>query len=405
MNILIAGGGAAGFFAAIEARRNFPGARVLLVEKSRELLAKVSISGGGRCNATHHCFEPKLLATHYPRGGRELLGPFHRFHCGHTVEWFAARGVELKVEPDGRMFPVTDRSQTIIDCLLLAARTAGVELATLKGLKSATRDPERRKFAVTFTDATSAEFDRLLIATGGNLNSGGWETAAALGHTIEEPVPSLFTFHSGDPRLHGLPGLSAEAEVSLPGTALTQRGPVLITHWGLSGPAVLKLSAWAAREMHGRDYRFPLRVRWAPGHTEATLRAAIEQARRAHGRSKTANHKPAELPQRLWERLLHSAGITPDTLWAMVPREGVNGLVRELLNGEYAVSGKTMNKDEFVTCGGVRLSEVDFKTFQSRKVPGLFFAGEVLDIDGVTGGFNFQAAWTGGWLAGQALGT
>jgi predicted Rossmann fold flavoprotein len=404
MDVLVAGGGAAGFFAAIEARRRHPQARVLLAEKSRELLAKVSISGGGRCNVTHACPDPRRLVTHYPRGGRELLGPFHRFHPGHTESWFAERGVPLKTEPDGRMFPVTDRSQTVVDCLLRESNRVGVEIATRRGLQSATFDPATRRFTVAFTDQTTAAFDRLLLATGGNLNSGGWETAAALGHTIEPPVPSLFTFHLEDPRLEGLSGLSVpDAEVCVPGTRLVQRGPLLITHWGLSGPAVLKLSAWGARELHDREYHFPLRVRWQAALDEARVRDAILQARGRHGAAKLANHRLLDLPQRLWERLLRAAGTDPDARWSILPREGAEGLVRELAGGLYSVTGKSLFKEEFVTCGGVRLAEVDFRSFASRKVPGLFFAGEVLDIDGVTGGFNFQAAWTGGWLAGQAL--
>jgi predicted Rossmann fold flavoprotein len=404
MKILVAGGGAAGFFAAIRARSLNPDAQILLIEKSRELLGKVSISGGGRCNVTHACPDPKRLAGYYPRGGRELLGAFHRFHAGHTVEWFTERGVELKTEEDGRMFPVTDSSRTIIDCLLREARAVGVTIETLRGLQHAAYDPDRRVFTARFTDQTTAEFDRLMIATGGNLNSGGWESAAALGHTIETPVPSLFTFHVADPRIRGLPGLSVpDATVSVPGTKLRQQGPLLITHQGFSGPATLKLSAWGARELAGRDYRFSLHIAWVPGHTEETIRREFERMRGQHGRGKIVNHKPVELPQRLWESLLGAAGIGPDTIWAMLPREGAVNLARELVRGEYQVDGKTMNKDEFVTCGGVKLSEVDFRTFGSRVVPGLFFAGEVLDIDGVTGGFNFQAAWTGGWLAGGAL--
>jgi predicted Rossmann fold flavoprotein len=404
MKILIAGGGAAGFFAAIRAKSLRPDADVLLVEKSRELLAKVTISGGGRCNVTHACFDPKKLAGFYPRGSRELLGPLHKFNPTHTVEWFESRGVKLKTEPDGRMFPVTDDSRTVVDCLSREAAREGVAIEVLKGLREASFDPDRAMFSVKLTDGSALECDRLMIATGGNLNSGGWESAAMLGHTIEAPAPSLFTFHIKDPRLDGLPGLSSpDVEVSVPGTKLSQRGPMLITHWGLSGPAVLKLSAWGARELQGRDYRFPLRVSWMPGVGEEALRREIDRMRGQHGKAKVANQKLVELPQRLWDRLTATAGVPADGIWATLPREAAQGLLREMLRGEYQVEGKSMNKDEFVTCGGVRLSEVDFRTFGSRIVPGLFFAGEVLDIDGVTGGFNFQAAWTGGWLAGAGL--
>jgi len=401
MKILIAGGGAAGFFAAIEARRRNPSAEVLLVEKSREWLAKVSISGGGRCNVTNVLSEPKLLAANYPRGSRELLGPFHRFNSSHTVAWFQSRGVELKAEPDGRMFPVTDSSRTVVDCLLREASVAGVKLENLRGITGARFDPGRRVFEVELSDTSRVEVDRLVICTGGNLNSGGWEAAAALGHTIETPVPSLFTFHLSDPRLDGLSGVSVQdVELSVPGRKLSQRGPLLVTHWGLSGPAVLRLSAWGARELHGLDYRFPLRISFAPGRNEAWAREALARMRLEHGRAKVVNHRPVDLPQRLWERLVEQAGAA-NVIWSMLPRPAAEHLAGALVNSRFEVAGKSMNKDEFVTCGGVRLSEVDFRTFESRIQPGLFFAGEVLDIDGVTGGFNFQAAWTGGWTAGR----
>ncbi|MFO1531864.1 MAG: aminoacetone oxidase family FAD-binding enzyme [Kiritimatiellia bacterium] len=404
MNILVAGGGAAGFFAAIEARRNFPGAEVLLVEKSREWLAKVSISGGGRCNVTHDCTDPKRLAANYPRGARELLGPFHRFNPAHTVEWFGSRGVELKAEADGRMFPVTDSSQTVVDCLLREARAAGVRMDNLRGVAGASFEAASGRFSVRLSDQTTLAADRLMIATGGNLNSGGWEAAAQLGHTIETPVPSLFTFHIADPVLEGLSGITVpDVELSIPGTRLAQRGPLLVTHWGLSGPAVLKLSAWGARDLHGREYRFPVKVNFAPGRNEAWIREGIFRMRTEHGRSKVVNQRLVDMPQRLWERLVGMAG-AGDVLWAMLPRAAAEKLAAALAGLVLEVGGKSMNKDEFVTCGGVRLSEIDFRTFESRVQPGLFFAGEVLDIDGITGGFNFQAAWTGGWTVGQSIG-
>ena len=401
MKILIAGGGAAGFFAAIEARRQNPAAEVLLVEKSREWLAKVSISGGGRCNVTNVCSEPRLLAANYPRGGRELLGPFHRFNSAHTVAWFDAHGVALKAEPDGRMFPATDSSRTVVDCLLREASQAGVRMENLRGITGAGFNSGSGRFEVELSDQSRVEVDRLVICTGGNLNSGGWEAAAALGHTIEPPVPSLFTFHLSDPRLEGLSGVSVpDVELSVPGTKLVQRGALLVTHWGLSGPALLKLSAWGARELHRADYRFPLRINFAPGRNEAWAREALAGMRRQHGRARVVNHRPVDLPQRLWERLVAHAG-AGDTIWSMLPRAAAEQLSRALVDSRFTVEGKSMNKDEFVTCGGVRLSEVDFRTFESRLQPGLFFAGEVLDIDGVTGGYNFQAAWTGGWTAGR----
>ena len=402
--VIIAGGGAAGFFAAIACIRANPEAEVSIFEQTSNPLAKVRVSGGGRCNVTHACFEPRELVKRYPRGGRELLGAFSRWQPRDTVAWFGEQGVELKTEDDGRMFPVTDSSATIIDCLQRAASTAGVKVQTGCGVKDVQRVAEGGGFLVTVSSGKTMPCDRILIATGGGRAEGGLGLAKNLGHTIEAPVPSLFTFHIDDPRLKELAGLAVEnAGVSVVPVKLREQGPLLITHWGLSGPAVLKLSAWGARTLHGLDYKFPLTVNWLGDRSLDAARADLAAARTANPRKQVATWNPFSLPQRLWERLVAAAGVTPTAAWTSISNQSLGLIANQVATGEFAVSGKSMNKEEFVTCGGVRLGEVDFKTMQSRVCPGLFFAGEVLDIDGVTGGFNFQAAWTTGWLAGQAM--
>ena len=399
----IIGGGAAGFFAAITAAEAARDATVTIYEATAHLLAKVKVSGGGRCNVTHACFEPRDLVKKYPRGSRELLGAFTRWQPRDTVEWFAARGVTLKTEADGRMFPDTDDSQTIVDCLMNAARAAGVVIRTHCGVKTVTR-AEGGAFALALTTGETVACDRLLVATGGNRSSTGFAIAEHFGHAIEPLVPSLFTFHIADPRLKEIPGVAVEdAAAAVPGTPLAERGPLLVTHWGLSGPAVLKLSAWGARTLHDCGYKFALRVNWAPAYNAATARTALEEARAANPRKQVTTWSPLGLPLRLWEKLIGAAGIAPDTTWANLRNDALRALAAQACEAEFAVDGKSMFKEEFVTCGGVRLSEVNFKTMESRLAPGLHFAGEVLDIDGVTGGFNFQAAWTGGRLAGLAM--
>lgn len=402
--VSVVGGGAAGFFGAIACAEANPACRVTLYEATAHTLAKVKISGGGRCNVTHHCFEPRELAKRYPRGGRELTGAFSRFQPRDTVEWFAARGVTLKTEPDGRMFPVTDNSQTIIDCLLGAARKAGVVVRTQCGVRSALRVPTSGGFRLELTTGEEVTTDRLLLATGGNKSNAGFAIAQAFGHTIETPVPSLFTFHIDDSRLKDLAGVSVEdATTAVVGTPLKDHGPMLVTHWGLSGPAVLKISAWGARLLAERDYQFVLRVNWAPKFNLETARAELERARAAEPRKQVTTWSPLGVPLRLWERLVVAAGLAPNAPWTSVANAALRALAAQVTEAEFAVKGKSLFKDEFVTCGGVRLSEVDFKRLESRLVPGLHFAGEMLDVDGVTGGFNFQAAWTTGWLAGHAM--
>lgn len=401
--IVVIGGGAAGFFAAIHAATAACNSTVLLLEKSPVFLAKVRISGGGRCNVTHACFDPRKLAERYARGGRALIGPFHRFQPRDTIHWFEERGVRLKTEADGRMFPTSDSSETIIDCLLDAARACGVELRPGTGVESIERTGEGR-FALTLKGGGRLVCDRVLIATGGVRSVSAARLATFGGHTVEPPVPSLFTFNIESQWLRRLPGVSVEdAEVSVPTTKLRERGPVLVTHWGLSGPAILRLSAWGARELHALDYQFPLRIRWLADQSDESVRATLQDRRETDPGRLVANSPMDPLPARLWEQLVELAGIAPDTRWARLTREGRDGLIRLLLATEVSVNGKSLNKEEFVTCGGVHLREVDFRTMESRLCPGLFFAGEVLDVDGITGGFNFQAAWTTGWIAGHTM--
>ncbi len=413
--IIVVGGGAAGFMAAITAVEAMPNAEVTVLEKSREFLGKVRISGGGRCNVTYACFDAREFAARFPRGERELIGPFQRYGARDTVEWFESRGVKLKTEDDGRIFPVTDSSQTIIDCLIGAAMAAGVKLVLGCGVARASRP-----FTLTLTSGETMHCDRLLLATGGCRTEAGGKLAVSLGHTLEPPVPSLFTFNlevgtdrravrpatptarpAVAPYLCNLAGISVEpVEASVPGTGLRECGALLVTHTGLSGPAILRLSAWGARELHGLDYRFPLRVNWLPDRNVA---AELQRRRDEQPARLVVNTPLAPLPARLWEQLVLATGIERETRWARLSKADQHRLVQQLTRTELPVTGKSLNKEEFVTCGGVRLREVDFKTMESRLCPGLYLAGELLDIDGITGGFNFQSAWTTGWIAGHAM--
>jgi len=397
--VAIAGGGAAGFFAAIAAAES--GADVILLEKGQQLLSKVRISGGGRCNVTHSCFDARELAKRYPRGGRALIGPFTRFGPQDTIAWFESRGVKLKTEADGRMFPVTDSSQTIIDCLETAASRAGVRIFPGTGVLSARRR-EGGGFVLTLTKGPALECDAFLWAGGGC--KPGAHPAIELGHTLIPPVPSLFTFHVAVDWVRALAGISVDpATVRIEGTPLKETGPVLLTHAGLSGPAVLRLSAWGARILQERGYRFDLHVAWLSGSGLDDVLEEIGNRRRTSGAQTVARSRWHPLPARLWEALVREAGIPEGERWCTLGRDEGRRLARLLTDTVLPVSGKSMNKEEFVTCGGIPLPEVNFKTMESRIVPGLFFAGEALDIDGVTGGFNFQAAWTTGWIAGRAM--
>jgi predicted Rossmann fold flavoprotein len=400
--IAIIGGGAAGFFAAIACAHANPANEVSIYERGAEFLSKVRISGGGRCNVTHACFDPRAMSERYPRGERMLISPLHRFSPSDTVTWFEERGVRLKSEPDGRMFPVTDSSETIIDCLVSEAEAGGVRLFTRKSLAHVRRDPGG--FEMSFEGGDVVTCDRILLATGGSRLPVGAEIAKSLGHSITPPVPSLFSFHVAAPWLRSLPGVSVpEVEASVPGTPLRERGALLITHNGVSGPAVLRLSAWGARILHGFDYEFALRLNWLPHLDDEQIRSQLEAFRESNPNRLVANSAIAPLPARLWEQLALAAGIDRETRWTTLSRAHATALAGLLSRTEVQVSGKSLNKEEFVTCGGVNLREVDFKTMESRITPGLYFAGELLDLDGITGGFNFQAAWTTGWIAGHAM--
>ncbi|MDX6767422.1 MAG: NAD(P)/FAD-dependent oxidoreductase [Candidatus Methylacidiphilales bacterium] len=395
-DLIVIGGGAAGFFGALSfaATRQDKQARTLILEKSPRTLAKVAVSGGGRCNVTHHCFEPRELVKHYPRGGRALIGAFTRWQPRDTVDWFEARGVRLKTEDDGRMFPLTDHSQTIIDCLEGEARRLGVEVRT--GCGAERLEQTGGGFAV-HTPAGILHAARVLVASGGTRS--GETLASALGHVIIPPAPSLFSFHIRNPLLEGLAGLSmARVAASVPETGLRQQGALLVTHNGLSGPAILRLSAWGARWMQEQNYHFPVKIDWLPDHGPDALAERFRQVRAEWNRKQVGTLSPfPEIPQRLWERLAACS-----LNWSEWSRESEKILTDRLKQTTLSVAGKSMNKEEFVTAGGVDLAGVDLRTMESRTVPGLYFAGEALDIDGVTGGFNFQAAWTTGYLAGTA---
>ena len=394
--VAVIGGGAAGFFAALSAAQHHPSAQVVLFEKTAKLLSKVKISGGGRCNVTHHCFSPSALSKHYPRGGKQLKKALGKFQASDTVAWFESRGVALKTESDGRMFPTTDSSQTIIDCLLQEADQRGVDIR----LQSPVR--ELTPLASGDFSLNGERFDRVVVATGGSPKREGLAWLEALGHAVENPVPSLFTFNMPGSDITALMGVVVpNALVRIQGTKLAQQGPVLVTHWGMSGPAVLKLSAWGARELAERGYEFSVQVNWIGVANEAEVNAAIDDAMPDIRRKKVANACPFELPKKFWAFLLARAEVPADAVWLDLGKKAKNKLVNTLLNDVHEVRGKTTFKEEFVTCGGIALSEVDFNTMQSRVVPGLYFAGEVLDVDGVTGGFNFQAAWTTGFVAGS----
>jgi hypothetical protein len=401
--IIIVGGGAAGFFAAVAAAEAEAAAEIVILEKTSQFLSKVKISGGGRCNVTHACFNEREFATRFPRGERALIAPLKQFQATDTVAWFAAHGVKLKTENDGRMFPVTDSSQTIIDCLLGAARAKGVKLRTNCSVDHVAKNPAGG-FDLTLANGEPLTCDKLLLATGGCRTPALGQMAVSLGHSLEAPVPSLFTFHIATPWLRELSGISLEnVEVSVVETKLRECGALLITHWGFSGPVILRVSAWGARVLHKMDYRCSLRVNWLPQLNDEKLAREFDARRQSQAARLVVNSSIAPLPGRLWEQLVLSAGISRETRWSALSRPAQHRLIQNLLRGDFPVTGKSLNKDEFVTCGGVKLSEVDFKTMESRICPGLFFAGELLDIDGITGGFNFQAAWTTGWLAGRSL--
>jgi predicted Rossmann fold flavoprotein len=409
--LVVIGGGAAGFFCAVNAARLDRTLKVIIIEKTGKLLSKVKVSGGGRCNVTHACFEISPLVKKYPRGTNFLKKAFHQFNTTHCVEWFEERGVQLKTEADGRMFSITDSSQTIIDCLLREANKYGVEIMMnreVKKIETGKLETEeansKRVFKLFFADTSFMSCDFVCVACGGFPKSSMFEWLRAIGHTIEEPVPSLFTFNMPGNSITGLMGVSVEkTQVKIAGSKISEEGPVLITHWGMSGPAILKLSAWGARELANKNYHFNILVNWVPAYNEQRLRDGWQHIRNELSAQKIANRNPFGLPNRLWIYLLNESGIKEDTRWADLPGKEQNRLIKNLTAQEFEVKGKTTFKEEFVTCGGIKLNEVDANTMESKLIPQLYFAGEILDVDGITGGFNFQHAWTSGWIAGRSI--
>ena len=402
-HVIVIGGGAAGFFAALRCAEQNRSVQVTIIEKAASVLTKVRISGGGRCNLTHSCFDPRELAKNYPRGSRELIGPFHRWQPRNTIDWFESRCVPTKTEADGRMFPTSDSSQSIIDCLLNEAARFRVSIRTQTAMTNI-EPSEDGRFSVEIENAEPLSADAVMLACGGLRDTGLRSLLSRLGHTIEPPVPSLFTFHVRHPLITGLAGLAApNAQLSIPGMKFFQSGPLLITHQGTSGPATLRLSAWAARHFHDVGYKCPVAINWLGGARTDEIREMLQQRKASDPRKQVSNWPEIPIPSRLWERMVEIAGVPADTRWAALGKTAINSLSEILGATPIDVIGKSMNKEEFVTCGGVRLSEVEFKTMESKRIPGLFFGGEILDIDGVTGGFNFQAAWTTGHIAGTAM--
>jgi len=401
-SLIVIGGGAAGFFTAVNAARLNPELKVTILEKSREVLSKVRVSGGGRCNVTHHCFDPELLSRAYPRGKKVLRWSFEQFQASDTVEWFSERGVELKAEEDGRMFPVTDSSETIIQCLMEDAKKYNVDIRLKTKVDKIEHVEDGFRLQLYKSKPLTCKY--LVVATGGYNRENAYEWLKELGHTIHSPVPSLFTFNFREKIFTDLAGISVErAEVHIKDSSFTEIGPVLITHWGLSGPAVLKLSAWAARELHQKEYRYDVQVNWLFPMNEQQVRQELSDLRDEQPRKLISKQNRFPFPVRLWEKFLELSNIKPEKRWADLSNKEIHELTQQVTRGTYSIQGKTTYKEEFVTCGGIPLNEINPDTMESKKIPGLYFAGEVLDIDGITGGFNFQAAWTNGWLAAKAI--
>lgn len=402
MKCAIIGGGAAGFFSALTLAENNPSADVSILDSASKFLRKVKVSGGGRCNVTHRCFDPKELSQKYPRGEKELRGAFYSWQPEDTIHWFQTRGVPIKAEDDGRMFPVSNNSQTIIDCLQDQAKKLGINLRLGMGVKGIV--PEKGKFNILFIDGSISTFDRVCLASGSMKSSPLSNSLEQIGHTIQPLAPSLFAFDIKDERLLELSGISVnQVSVNILPKGKMQMGPVLITHRGLSGPGILKLSAWEARNLNEMNHEFGIELNWLGQRSESDLRSLFSQLRIQKGHQLIRNKLFNELPRRLWEKILKYLNISDSMQWAQIPRKAENLLIRELISAKFQVRGKTMNKEEFVTCGGVSLKEVNFKKMESRKIPHLYFAGECLDYDGITGGFNFQGAWTTGYIAGLAM--
>ncbi|MGB5699033.1 NAD(P)/FAD-dependent oxidoreductase [Muriicola sp.] len=422
-DVIVIGGGAAGFYGAINLAESRPDLKIAILEQGKQVLGKVKVSGGGRCNVTHAQFNPKILAQHYPRGERELLGPFNTHHSEHTVQFFSKRGIELKIEDDGRMFPVTNSSQTIIDCFMEALESLKIDLirnTVVTNILLPSGHSEKKTAYEVQTKGSSFFASRLLIATGSSPKM--WNVLKQLGHRVVDPVPSLFTFNINDPRIEGIPGLSTYARVQViardflgkritvslksnteRADTLVSEGPLLITHWGMSGPAILKLSAWGARILHDYQYRFKIQVNWVPEYHQQGLFSYLKEVKEIEARKTVSRTFPLDIPKRLWGKLVQASGIVADQKWADISKKQLQELAKELTASEFLVEGKSTFKEEFVTAGGIDLKEVNFKTFESKLHPGIYFAGEILNIDALTGGYNFQNAWTGAYLAAQAI--
>ncbi|MFK7806628.1 MAG: NAD(P)/FAD-dependent oxidoreductase [Saprospiraceae bacterium] len=401
MKVAIIGGGAAGFFAALSVKEHHPDAAVFIIEKSTKLLSKVKISGGGRCNVTNGTTSIKDLSTAYPRGEKKLKKAFRIFNTVHTMDWFQSRGVRLMTQEDNCVFPVAQDSQVIIDCFLKEARKKGIVIQTGKGVKEI--KPTDNQLQLSYNkDHKEETFDKVIVATGGSPKRSGLLWLEELGHKIEEPVPSLFTFNMPSESVRELMGIVVEKTlVSIQGTKLKSDGPLLITHWGMSGPAILKLSAFGARILSEINYECKAQVNWVNIQNNETVLLELKSIANEHGQKILANYRPYLLPDRLWQYLLEKSDLSPRKKWSELGKKGLNKLMTVLTNDVYQVKGKTTFKEEFVTCGGVSLESVDFKTMESRVVEGLYFAGEVMDVDGITGGYNFQSAWTTGFIAGK----
>jgi len=397
-DIIIVGGGAAGFFTAINIVEKNPKIKVAILERGAEVLQKVRISGGGRCNVTHACFEPNELVKFYPRGEKELRGPFHQFCSGDTIEWFEKHGVELKIEEDGRMFPVSNSSQTIIDCFLKATKKLGISVLTGQSVQSIFKKENLWKIE---TQNENYLAEKLVMATGSNPKI--WEMLQQQGHAIVNPVPSLFTFNIKDPRIKELPGVSAQVSVKVKDSKLASTGPLLITHWGMSGPAILKLSAWGARILHDKNYQFTIFVNWLNDIDTEEAEGLLKALKQEQAKKIVSKKSPFEITNRLWESLVLASGISAEAKWADLSKNQIQNVAKQLTNASFQVNGKSTFKEEFVTAGGIDLKEINFKTMESKIHENLYFAGEIVNIDAITGGFNFQNAWTSGFILANAI--
>jgi predicted Rossmann fold flavoprotein len=401
-DIIVVGGGAAGFFSAINIVERNPNLKVAILERGKEVLSKVRISGGGRCNVTHACFEPNELVKYYPRGEKELRGPFHQFCSGDTIEWFENHGVELKIEEDGRMFPVSNSSQTIIDCFLTASHKLGITILTGQSVQSIFNiEGSAENYWKIETQTENYLAEKLILATGSNPKI--WDLLHTFGHAIITPVPSLFTFNIKDPRIKELPGIATHVSVKVIGSKLESTGPLLITHWGMSGPAILKLSAWGARILHDKNYQFAIQVNWLNDIDTEETETLLKELKQEHAKKTVAKKSPLELQNRLWESLVFASGIGSETKWADLSKTQLQNLANQITKGVFQVNGKSTFKEEFVTAGGIDLKEINFKTMESKIHPNLYFAGEIVNIDAITGGFNFQNAWTSGFIVANAI--